>query len=117
MVKLGFGKKGGQRDEHERNTYLNLSTSPETNMSHVAWGVEPVLTPREPRHSKPGTLMAFQSVNLDSAGSDGCSMLAFPRQLALPATHDNTVRSLPCHLSADFEVTGDPGRPHERVPV
>ncbi|XP_010130305.1 PREDICTED: transmembrane protein 241, partial [Buceros rhinoceros silvestris] len=87
-------------DMHERNTWLNLSSSPETNMSHLAWAFEPTLMPSEPRHSQPWTLMAFQS---DSAGSDGYSTLTFPRRLALQTSYVNVIGSSSRHLSADFE--------------
>lgn len=68
---------------HEINVWLNLSSSPETNMSHMAWAFDPILMPSEPRHSQPWTLMAFQS---DSAGSDGYSTaeLSLDNQLCRP---------------------------------
>lgn len=111
VVKLRFGKIGGREGQAWKSKWLNLSTSPETSMSH---------TPSEPWHSQPWLLIAFhvckfQSVNSDSPGTDGCNILAFPRQLSLPAACGNTVGSLLCHLSADFEENSDPRRPHGRV--
>lgn len=87
-------------DMHESNVWLNLSSSPEASMSHMARALEPTLMPSEPRHSQPRALLAGQS---GSAGSDGCSTLTFPGRLALQTSCVNAVGSSPCRLPADFE--------------
>lgn len=104
-----------ERDKHEKISAWTwaLVLKP----AWATWEAGPILTSSEPWHSQPWILMVCQSVNSDSTGTDGCSILAFLRELSLPASCGNTVGSLLCHLSADFEVNSDPRRPHGRVPA
>lgn len=112
--KLRFGKKGGERDKHEK---INART----------WAL--VLKPAW-AHGKLGPYSHPVSHDTASHGSPWHSSLSIQTVLgvmaaefwlspdnSLPASCGNTVGSLPCHLSADFGVNSDLRRPHGRVPA